>query len=343
MEKLHLLSSGIVTALGASAKTTAAAVKAGVSAYQNSSHIGRQRTPFKMAKVPSGVLPALIEPLQNTGRLSTRERHLIKLATPALASVLDDVGPTDTLPCFIAGPEPMPGCRPGISEWFVEALACQNGIQVDRANSRVFATGRAGGFQAIAHAFHFLANSSQDKVLVGGVDSFDDMMLLAKLDAEDRILFSGNAQGFAPGEAAGFLLLGKTPAKHSHTAIFAPGQAMEKGHRYSDQPYRGDGLAQAVTHALQCPSGNHIRKIFSSMNGESYFSKELGVAMARNAKAFTETTSLQHPADAFGDIGAACAAVFIALISQEAPGHYLAYGSSDGPYRAAICIEQRSA
>jgi 3-oxoacyl-[acyl-carrier-protein] synthase I len=341
MDKLQLIATSVITAVGPTGETTAAAVKAGISAYADSSYISRHREPLKMAKVPDDALPALVDTLRNTARLGEREKRAVKLMAPVVTTALDAAGIDNPIACFLAAPEPMPGVNSVATPLLLDALVAQTGVRLDRTHSRVIATGRAGGFHAITQAFQFLASSPQSFALVGGVDTFQDVRLLSRLDGEQRILFNGNPSGFVPGEAAGFLLLGKLSTVESRTTIFPPGEAMEEGHMYSDQPYRGEGLALAVKDALQCAAGTGIRKIYSSLNGEDFFVKELGVAMSRNQSALADAV-VHHPADCLGDVGAASAAIAIALIEQNAPGNYLAYGSSDGPYRAAVCISRHS-
>ena len=62
----------------------------------------------------------------------------------------------------------------------------------------------------------------------------------------------------------------------------------------------GDGpkaIAQAGVEA--------IGQVYSSMNGENYFAKEFGVMIIRNRDTIAVDFDVLHPADCFGDIGAA--------------------------------------
>ena len=88
-------------------------------------------------------------------------------------------------------------------------------------------------------------------MLVGGSDSYEDSSRLMPLDADKRLLTLGAGDGFAPGEAASFLLL--TPhielAQQRDGQVIAlspPGISEEKGHLYSEEPYRGDGLIKPL-------------------------------------------------------------------------------------------------
>jgi len=331
-----LTKSSVISPLGLTTKSVSAAFSANISAYKSSSYFSRHRQPMVFASVPHGAVCPLIDILQKTEKLSARQKRMLQLASQALLNFdAADVLWKD-VPLFIAGPEQLPHLPAGINNAFLQSLALQTGIEFDRKNSRVFATGRAAGFHAIDHAFKFLAASNLPFVIVGGVDSYRDSVLLGKLDQEDRILCRGISNGFAPGEGAAFILLSKENS--NAMKVFYPGFANESGHLYSDEPYRGDGLAQAFKNALSCDMKD-ISKIYSSMNGEHYFAKELGVAVTRNSAAFLPGVKVEHPADCFGDLGAAYGPIALALVSQQKTGNYIIYGSSDGPYRAAMCAQ----
>ncbi|GAG71637.1 unnamed protein product, partial [marine sediment metagenome] len=81
---------------------------------------------------------------------------------------------------------------------FLNQMATQTGNGFDVDESLIFAAGRAGGMLALQTALGKLSTSEHDFVLVGGVDSYLDLYLLAGLDAEDRVLANGIMDGFAP-------------------------------------------------------------------------------------------------------------------------------------------------
>lgn len=101
-------------------------------------------------------------------------------------------------------------------------------------------------------------------------------------------------------------------------AILEPGMGQEKGHIFNeDAPHMGDGLDKAVKQALSNHDNIAINAIFSSMNGERYWSKEHGVAMIRNKHFMSEEVEIHHPADCFGDLGAATGPVLTALATKH--------------------------
>jgi 3-oxoacyl-[acyl-carrier-protein] synthase-1 len=237
---------------------------------------------------------------------------MLRLATPPLQEAVEGVPDLKRIPLYLGGAEPLENRPAPIAEPFLRQLGIQAEVEFDLAASRVFPEGRAAGLVALKEAMDQLASGKGESVLVGGVDTFLDLYLLGMLDMEGRILGPGIMDGFIPGEGAAFLLL---TASHQATAQGMPplgalspvSLGFEEGHLYnSEQPYRGDGLAGAFTGLFSAGSVTEpIREIYSAMNGENHWAKELGVAFLRNNGAFDPSYGMHHPADCIGDTGAA--------------------------------------
>jgi 3-oxoacyl-[acyl-carrier-protein] synthase-1 len=251
--------------------------------------------------------------------------RMLMLGVPALReAVADRTGP-EAIPLFLGLPE----AYASHGAAFIASLAQAAQVNVDLAASEAICAGRAAGLFALEQALEFLARGAGNFVLVGGVDTYLDDDVLLALDAEDRLQGEGVSDGFIPGEGAGFLLLGATGAS-AQARIAAIGLGSESGHRYSDQPYRGDGLAQAVREVFRRDASAHapVRSVYAGYNGENFWAKEWGVAYLRNRERFAEAFRFEHPADCFGDLGAALGPVLIGLAAT---------GIAKG-YRAAPCL-----
>ena len=340
---------GMVTPVGGCAAQTASSVRAGISRYQESPVYNKRFASMTLALVPEEALPPLAEPLAAEPGLTARQTRMLRLAQPALVEALESL-PAEAAPppLLLAGPEGLPGRPPAMTEAFPEHLSAQSDGSFDLDQSRLFATGRAAGFEAAAAALDLLAEGTTDYVLLGGIDSYLDLYLLGTLDLEDRVLAEGVMDGFAPGEGAAFLLLGSDDAreKAGETAaihLSPPGLAEEPGHRGSDQPYRGDGLAEAVALALAAHEDGPVRTVLGSLNGENFGAKEWGVAALRNQTSLDPDFRFEHPAECFGDTGAAAGPLLIglaalALRAGTLPGPCLAWGAAEGAQRAAACV-----
>lgn len=337
----HVQGIGMMTPIGDCAAQTASSFRTGICRFKESSIYNKRFQPMRLALLPEDALPPLAAPLQAAAGLTSRRARMLRLATPALAEALAGLDPAIRPALFLSVPETLPKMPPAVDDAFLDHLATQTGQRFDRAQSRLFPLGRAGGMHALQAALEALA-AGASHVLLGGLDSYLDLYLLGTLDQQDRVLAEGVMDGFCPGEGAAFLLL--TPAQPNATGciLLPPGLADEPGHRYSEEPYRGDGLANAIRAALPPLAGNKVRTVLASLNGESFGAKEWGVAYMRNKPGFEEPLRFDHPADCFGDTGAAVGPLLLGLAAigmQKGwlPGPCLAYGSSEQQQRGAAC------
>jgi 3-oxoacyl-[acyl-carrier-protein] synthase-1 len=345
-DKAYVLGLGMITAVGANAEMTVASVKAGISRYQESDIFNKDYELMMLSLVPEEAIPPLSEKLAAVKDITARQKRMIRLSDSAINEAFVSYTRKEPVPLFLAMPETLPE-HPAIENGkFIDYLIAQTGLNIDQKNSRVFSTGRAGGILAIDTAFKYFAATGFDYALVGGVDSYMDLSVLTRLDKENRIKADGIMDGFVPGEAAGFLLLVSErvlmslPDKPLAT-IYMPGISNEPGHRYSDEPYLGNGLAAAFNLAFNNADKKNANIIYASLNGENFGAKELGVAVTRNNSVVDEDYKLEHPADCFGDIGAAFGPVLVGLASRNCANHSkasLVYCSSDTGYRGAILV-----
>lgn len=112
---------------------------------------------------------------------------------------------------------------------------------------------------------------------------------------------------------------GQPPAPHegqSLARIISVGTGKETGHRYSAEPYRGDGLAEAFETLFDAvpPNQPKVRCVYAGFNGEEMPAKEWGVARLRNSERFADEVQVEHPADCIGNTGAAMGAIMLALV-----------------------------
>jgi 3-oxoacyl-[acyl-carrier-protein] synthase-1 len=234
---------------------------------------------------------------------------------------------------------------------FLRHLAVQTDGAFDPRGSDSSHVGRAGGFLAIGQAVLTIQRSLADFVIAGGVETYRDLFVLATLDAEHRVKSSESWDGFIPGEAAGFLLLGnERVARAQGLPILGRVSPMalgfEPGHLYSTEPYRGDGLATTFQQLVDRGFADApIGEVYAGMTGESHWAKEWGVAYLRTRAAFQENHGMHHPADCFGETGAAIGPLLVGLAALGIKERYrrspaLAYGSSDRGTRAAVLVTE---
>lgn len=349
--KLYIAGTGMITPVGENTAMTAAAVEARISAYEMSTFKTNAGERITMARVPDQIFAEFSGKIDEGKRFNPRHDRVIKMATLALREACTKQTNEQAIPTLFAMPEVKTESE-GLSSLF-ENLANNLSPWINPAMSRAIHSGRASGIEAIDFAFRYLYGPEYPYLLIGGSDCYEDFSRLTPLENDNRLLTLGISDAFAPGEAASFLLL--TPditlaeKRGEHViALRPPGIADERGHLFSTEYYRGEGLDQAFKKALTHQPEKSIHSIYSSMNGENHWAKEYGVAFLRNRNVFEDPVRTEHPADCYGDLGSATATTLIALAAEhlfkntKAQAH-LVYSSSDTAKRGAVVVEKVNA
>ena len=340
---------GMMTAVGLSAAETAASVRAALMRFTAIDWFDDRFEEYTIAEVPDDGTPDLADALLEEPMLTAREERLLRLASAPLAEATSAFGDQSQPPAlFLALPEPATTIESD-PDLFLDRLSVQTEAGFDRSASRVVGQGRAGGLMAIGEAVREVTGGARTCAVAGAVDSFRDLYLLGTLDQQGRVKSTRNLDGFVPGEGAGFVAIATRSAAESAglpilAVVSTVATGLEPGHRGAEEPYRGDGLAETFAGLLDAdPPDEAIREVYSSMNGESYWAKEWGVAFLRHSDAFDPEPGMWHPADCFGDTGAAHGPLMVAIASLGIAEGYrrspaLVYASSDGAERAALWI-----
>ena len=343
--KIYIAGTGMITPVGANTEMTAASVRAGISTYKESDFFDKDFNKIKLSVVPQELLDESLTEEKIIGDMSPRHARMLQLSKLALVQI-DAIPKGGKVPLFLAGPENTKVSDPQLTKKFIQNIASQCDIELDIENSRIISTGRAGGLDVIDLALKYLDVANSDYVLVGAVDTFHEKSVIDYYLSNDRLCTGNAMDGFVPGEGAAFLLLSKQSSQNNAESwpfILEPGIDQEKGHLLSEETYTGSGLAAAVTKALTYSDITNIKNIYTSMNGENHFAKELGVSIIRNKHAFDDDYELLHPADCFGDLGAAVGIVMVGMAcvslkkQQDSPA-YLVCCSSDSTSRTAAIV-----
>ncbi len=355
-----IASAGLVTPVGLSLKETAASARARVARLREIDWHDRRFEPFIVGRVPDEGLPELAESLAGE-RLQAREARMLRLAHGALGEALAPLakalaGGAPKVPLLLGLPEHHT-TRPLEGAQFLERLDRQCPGWLNLAASVAAPRGRAAGLLALRQAQRWLAEGTHPFVLVGGVDSLVDLYVLGTLDLEQRIRGETVSDGFTPSEGAAMLLL--TTAANVQAVAQAQAQPLglplqvpllgaaagqEPGHLYAQAPYRGDGLSETLAQLFQLsPPAEPVATVYSSFNGERYWAREFGVARTRHSAAFAGDALMEHPAEVFGDLGAAHGPALLALAAHALHGGYrpapcLVVASSDHADRAAALL-----
>jgi 3-oxoacyl-[acyl-carrier-protein] synthase-1 len=344
---------GMMTSVGLTTQETVGSVRAGIARFTETTILDHRFAPFTMAEVPEDGLPGLNPAVAEKPGLSDREIRMLRLGSMPLLECLEGVGPAGRPPSLeLALPE-IETTRPLDRQRFLELLAEQTEGAFDLRKSEASLPGRAGGLAAIGRAVQRIQAGKDEFVVAGGIDTYRALYVLGALDKEGRVKSSVHLDGFIPGEGAGFVLLASPKAAAAKrlsalAVVTCVGEGTEVGHLYSEEPYRGEGLAETVEAFLaDAKLPGPIEEVYSSMNGENHWAKEWGVTFLRNRPAFNPEHGMHHPADCFGDTGAACGPLMVGLAAEGlAHGHLkspvLVYGASDFGYRTVLALTAAS-
>ncbi|WP_437669521.1 hypothetical protein [Sorangium sp. So ce131] len=248
-----------------------------------------------------------LRPLLEERALSSRRSSLFVALDPLTASAESglDGDSEESIPVF--GP------------WaarFAQRCCEQSGIATIPEQRRYF-VGRYGFARALTAAIDALRGQRLDHCVVGACDSeLDPDRVDAGLNS-GRIKTTGNPVGYAPGEAAAFLLLERTGAsprgQKPQSMLLAPSLAERAG------TMAGAALAQVMTEAVgrTGPDATREGTVYVDLNGEPARAAEWGHALVRLDEG-SVLHSWKHvlPAASFGETGAAAGALAMCIAAR---------------------------
>ncbi len=339
--ELVIVGSGARTPLGFDRRSSAAAVRAGISVIaEHPFMIDRFGEPMKVTR-DAGLGPDLEGP-----------ERLSALAVPAAREALAPLEGAGTVPSvsivFSLGEQ-----RPGLDSHTGQALgkalsdALHDSIEIEPVLQ--WMGGHAGGILAMEAARRLIAEGRADMVLAGGVDSYLSRDTLEWLDDSEQLHSEENIYGFCPGEAAGFVLITRTETARRFglvplISIVSVASGIEKNLIKTEGICLGEGLSAAFrTAAEPLSEAEAIDRIICDMNGERYRGNEYGFAVLKASGLFKDAAAFEAPADCWGDVGAASGPLYACLVVEaEARGYgngplsLIWTGSESGRRAAAI-------
>lgn len=332
MNAIAILKAGMVTPVGLTAAATCAAMRAAISAFDETNFV-LDGDWLIGARVPFA-----------TG-YSGRER-LLQMVVPAIRECLAGFPPEAPakMPLLLClAEEDRPGRLTGLDHSMIDEIGQRLGARFS-AESAVFSQGRVAGVWAMQRAAELLARGF-DHCVLAGVDSLFVGLTLNAYYAAGRVKTGKNSNGFIPGEAAAAVLLGPGSSA-SRLLCRGIGFGREPATIRSEEPLRADGLREALLAAMESSSLTwaHIDYRITDANGEHYWFKEASLAQSRTMRVRKPEVDFWHPADCIGEVGAAIVpcALGVALDADTkayAPGPVvLCHFSSDGEERGALIL-----
>jgi 3-oxoacyl-[acyl-carrier-protein] synthase-1 len=340
-----------VTAVGANAEQTCASVRAGLSGLSEHAFFA----PTTRDPEWDDEEPLLVGTVRGVDPSLPGPARLVELAILALRELgSKGLARRDLARTALLVALPLPDAAVAgwqLGQHFVPAFCRRSGL-VAFASTFVTQSGHTGIVELLPRAEELLAKREVDRCVLLGVDSYLAQDRLEALDAGFRLKSVRAVDGFIPGEGAAALLVEDRKAAEARGApvscvVSSYGFGREPIPQSGDRQSSGAGLTAALEAVLGGrPSGP--RWVICDLNGESYRSFEWGVATVKLSAAFAGSTTLVHPAQAFGDVGAASGALHVALAAAAFGRGYAPcddatlWAASDGDLRAAARVERAS-
>lgn len=341
MTPLHIVASGAVTAAGLTAAQTFAAIRAGLSGFSTellSDPFGAEQT---VARIPT-----------HWSLRSDPGAWLINMAARAIRAAMEEAVQVGAEPertaLLLTPPESGRGhpCYDHIAPADFTARVIEAAALVFHHRSRAFDGGAAAGIAALDHAVELLAGGEVGHVILAGVDSLINPADLGRLAGANRLIGPENAKGLVPGEAAAAVCLSSRSAGEPVCRLLSTGFAREADSATGERFSQGRAMVEALRLAAggDGSAEGHVDFVLSNSNGERYAQMEGMIARARFYRTRRERLPTVYPAMSIGDVGAAGAALCLAVARDAfrqgyAPGRVvMAEIASEGGLRAAAIL-----
>ena len=352
-DALSLAGVGMVTPLGDGSEASCAAIRAGISRFQEMPWIPLlDRDELKV--VPVGAMVRdWADGFAGLGRFT-------RLAANALRDLFDQcaIAPSDlgAAGMYVAlPPEGRAGVDPRVHTDLGARLHEWLGLKPALA-MKSFSLGHAGFVEALSAAARDVAARRIPRAIVGAVDSLVDAKTVAWLYGAKRVKAGDRPVGLFPGEGAAFALVEPLAAAAQRLAsvrltIEGIATANESATIDRDLPCTGAALGEAIRRTISAlpDRGESVGLVISDMNGEPYRSEEMAYAMTRAlSSAKGSSFRLWHAADCMGDPGAAAPAIGLGMAARALKKGYartgsaLVVASSDGGLRGSFAVNKGS-
>jgi 3-oxoacyl-[acyl-carrier-protein] synthase-1 len=340
----------MLTPLGADAVQSASSVRAGICRFAPWPHLGVSFGEDLLAA-------SFIHPDLRDGSWTAK---LSELLTPVLAEALfaagclDEAGPRASgskgIRLIVAVPyADRPATPDGALEEVGEELREEISETFGFAGVEVVALDHAAGLAALAKAAAALDADQCEICVVAGVDSLLHGDLLHVLLDQRRLKTPLNGGGLVPGEGAAAVVLERPErARRRGAAALARMASVALDREPTElrpvEGLRAEGLSRVIQAALAPVDPAAIHRVLVDLNGERWRFFEWGMAETRCLEQLPHGWQLWHPADCWGDLGAASAVAHVALATRAfargygGPGGILVCGSSAGGERAAATL-----
>jgi 3-oxoacyl-[acyl-carrier-protein] synthase-1 len=337
---IWIRATGARTPVGLCSDSAAAAVRAGISALaEHPLLVDQDGEPMRLAS------DAFLAP----------ETPIVDRMTQLLVSALEQLPDLWLRPdeiqtlLLVCAPEPRPGLPAQIANTLGRAVLDHFGA---RAQVQQLPLGHAAGLLGFGVGAKALEDGAADVAVVAAVDSYYDPDTLEWMDTTGQLKSEANRDGFFPGEAAGACLLSRGNEFHilglpPLARLTAISTAVEPITIRSEEVCVGKGLSAAFLGLAPVieQDGRQITDTYCDLNGHRHRSEELLYTILRTQQLFVDAHAYLHPADCWGDIGAASGPLLAVLAIAAGRKAYAngsraaLWASSEGGRRAIALLD----
>jgi 3-oxoacyl-[acyl-carrier-protein] synthase-1 len=252
---------------------------------------------------------------------------------------------------YLATPHPeRPGVSPEPYAEFIEQTEERLGLPAPVQLIEHVTHDHAAGIGALARAALQLIERRVDVALVVGIDSLLHSTYVEAMAGQGVLKLPDRAHGLFPGEGAAALILERAsdaaargaPVRARLGALALDTEATPLGERY---PIRGEAGSRVVAAVLEAEARpTDIHRVLIDMTGERWRAIEWSLIETRCLGELPPGWQIWHPADCFGDLGAATGLVHAGLAVRAfargyaGPGGVLLYAASPRGQRAAATL-----
>lgn len=305
-----------ITPLGHTASMTAAAVRAGITAFRiNEDYKDKNRNPITVAGI-KGVrdkVKKVIERLADIAVIALKDltkEYLKKYPRPVRLHFYLGVA---------SGGRPGPNFGKKCSGLLKSVLNNQLGDPV----TEVILCGNASLHETIHKAAMTIQSAPDTLCIIGCIDSLLNTSTLDWLESGNRLFSSSFERNHSiiAAEAVSFLIMedmekAKKEGRPILSCISTLGLSNEPNPRVSDSSGICTGLSKACQSALEPINHRNIQIIMSDLNGEDDRARGWNITRMR---CFSDDQQLPHlfnPAEYYGDIGAASGGVMACIVAE---------------------------
>lgn len=322
--ELAIAAVGLCCPVGLTAPTACAAMRAGISRFDELDYVDEGGEPLYGARV------SVIEDARADRRCAALlSCALTDLRRGAWAELVE------RCPAILV----TAGNRPRIERALIEVMPCPP-IAIVRGGPGV-------DLVALEQAAALLRADRAKHVLVCAADSSVNARALLSLREHGRLRADGNPQGVLPGEAAACLLLERATST-GMSSVVSLGVAHELATLDNNLALRATGLSEAMRQALAAANCelHDVDWRLANHGDEHFFVKEHSLALARLLERPKAALPLWQPSELIGDVGVAAGLTQIIWATQAwarayAPGRTVLCACSDPEGRRSAVVVRR--